>query len=191
MCLFGRVRAVLSLTIPWLFLTVLSLGGCEREAEKSAQTTALKATVTPAQSAQPSADDVRIGREVMPLTEVLAQLKAGVPKLKVLENVRRRHIATMIVEANELEFAANGAGRDLIAALRDPGNLPTPAQEAIYMQLVAEQQRATTASKRGITQAPAVDNGDATSPAPFRLAISLPYAPGVLLIVAVGVALQS
>ena len=155
MCLFAHVRSVLSRKLPWFLLAALPLAGCKREAEKPAQTTALKATVTPAQSGQPSADDVRIGREVMPLTEVLAQLKAGVPKLKVLENVRRRHIATMIVEANELEFAANGAGRELITALRDPGNLPTPAQEAIYMQLVAEQQRATTASKRGITQPPA------------------------------------
>ena len=91
----------------------------------------------------------------MPLTEVIAELKAGVPKEKVLENVRRRRLATLLVEANELEFAANGAGRELLAALRDPKNLLTPSQEAIYMTFLAEQQRGATASKRAVTSAAA------------------------------------
>ena len=92
----------------------------------------------------------------MPLTEVIAELRAGLPKEKVLENVRRRRIATLIVEANELEFAANGAGRELLAALRDPKNLPTPAQEAIYMKFVAEQQRGGSGGKRPMPAAPAL-----------------------------------
>ena len=84
----------------------------------------------------------------MPLDEVVARLRAGVPPRKVLDEVRRRRIPAKIVEASELRLAANGAGRELIAAMKDPANVLTAAQEAAYMQLVTPKQKADTAKSK-------------------------------------------
>lgn len=84
----------------------------------------------------------------MPVSEVLAQLRSGVPKEKLLEEVKTRHLATKIVDQNELELAANGAGHVLLAAMKDPQNLLTPAQETAYMQLVAERQSHSSTPKK-------------------------------------------
>lgn len=84
----------------------------------------------------------------MPLSEVVSALRSGASREVVLSEVRRRRIPSLIVPANELELAANGAGRELIAALKDPHNLATPAQEAAYMRFIVESQSAAAKSKQ-------------------------------------------
>ena len=110
----------------------------------------MKQAAPTASPGAPTAEDLSIARNAMSLDEVLARLRAGVPPAKVVEEVRRRRIPAKIVEASELRLAANGAGRELIAAMKDPANVLTAAQEAAYMQLVAPKQKAEAAkSKRG------------------------------------------
>jgi hypothetical protein len=127
-------------------LPALALTASCQPAAKSALTKPNQSAPA-APTATPTADDVRIGRALMPISEVVAELRTGVSRERVLDDVRRRHIATMIVDANELELAANGAGRELIAALKDPKNLPTPAQESAYVQLLLERQLAASKPK--------------------------------------------
>lgn len=67
---------------------------------------------------------------------------------KVLEEVKTRHLASKIVAQNELELAANGAGHVLLAAMKDPQNLLTPAQETAYIKLVAERQSHSSTPKK-------------------------------------------
>ena len=93
----------------------------------------------------------------MSLDEVLARLKAGVRPSKVTEEVRRRRIAARVVEASELRLAAHGAGRELIAAMKDPANVLSEAQEAAYMQLMTAKQKA---------QPPKARSGGRSSTAP-------------------------
>ena len=69
-------------------------------------------------------------------------------KEELVSEVRRRRILATIVDATELELAAHGAGRQLIAALKDKTNLLTEAQEKIYTQLLLERDRASVAAKK-------------------------------------------
>ncbi|MFN2477182.1 MAG: hypothetical protein ABR526_12685 [Chthoniobacterales bacterium] len=112
--------------------------------------TTQKASSAPSsqQGAKQAEEDIRIGRNVMPLSEVMAELSSGTKSATVLEHVRQRHIATLCVDGDELRFAANGASRDLLAALKDRKNLLTPAQETAYMQMVVERQADGARAKR-------------------------------------------
>lgn len=118
-------------------------------------TTAQKATSGPKkqQNAETATEDIRVARNVMALSEVIAELSSGTKSAVVLEHVRERHIATLCVEGDELKFAANGANRELLAALKDQKNLLTPTQETVYMPMVAERHaqaaRAKPASAKG------------------------------------------
>ena len=124
-----------------LFLCLALLASCSSEQPAAKATADKGAQATPAPISE---EDIRIGRDLMSLTDVIAALRSGMPREKVLEEVRRRKLATPMVEAHDLEFAANGAGRELIAACKDPKNLATAPQEAVYMQLVMERQRSAT-----------------------------------------------
>jgi hypothetical protein len=108
----------------------------------------LAATPNAQQKADAAAEDLRVAQNVMPLTEVIAELSSGTPSGTVLEHVKQRHIATLCVAGDELRFAANGANHELLSALKDQKNLLTPAQETAYMQFVsrAEAARAKQAS---------------------------------------------
>ena len=129
-----------------MLVPIVLLFGCKPEGIQKAQ----KPPAAPpaADQAQQRSEDLRIGRNAMPISEVVAALAAGVPKEKVLEEVRRRRVTGAVVDATELQLAANGAGRELIAALKDPKNHLTPTQEAAYMQLVVERQRSAVRTKR-------------------------------------------
>jgi hypothetical protein len=123
--------------------------GCKPESLMPAQKSPNSTTTTTA-TATAAAEDARVGRNVMSIAEVVAELRAGVPREQVLQHVRTRRIASLAVEANDLELAANGAGRELIAALKDPKNLPTAAQEAAYMQLRGERQPTPARAQAGV-----------------------------------------
>ena len=68
----------------------------------------------------------------MTLDEVVSRLRAGTGKAEILAEVKRRRIPAKIVDATELELAANGAGRELIAAMKDPANVLSRGQESAY-----------------------------------------------------------
>ena len=97
---------------------------------------------------QLAAADLEAARRVISISEILSALRRGVPKEELLAEVRRRRIATTIVEATELELAANGAGHQLIAALKDKANVLTESQEKAYMQLLAERERTAPSAKK-------------------------------------------
>lgn len=121
---------------------LLCLGTACSRSNPDTKANASKAAASPA---GPSEEDLRVAREAMSISEVVAQLRAGVPKEKVLDLVQRRRLTSLAVPSAELELAANGADHKLLAALKDPANLITPAQETAYMHVAAE--RAAAAKK--------------------------------------------
>lgn len=130
---------------PRLLLVVALAGamplaiGCKKEKPLAVTKPALQNAPAAAAKGQ-TEEDLRVARNVIPLSEVVSKLRAGVPKEQLLEEVRRRRIPAKIVDSNELELAANGSGRELIAAMKDGRNVITAAQEAAYMQLLTQKQ---------------------------------------------------
>lgn len=122
---------------------LLTVTGCHHDTPAPAP----KAAATPAAKG-PSEEDIRVARNALTIRDVVGELRAGVPKEKVLADVKQRHLTSLAVESSELELAANGAGHELLAALKDPSNLLSPMQEAAYTQTVArytaEKPRAAT-----------------------------------------------
>ena len=86
----------------------------------------------------------------MPISEMVSGLRRGVSKQELLAEVRRRRVPAKIVEATELELAANGAGHELIAALKDDANVLTESQEKAYMELLVERQRAMGKTQKNV-----------------------------------------
>ncbi len=91
-------------------------------------------------------------RNVMPVSEVIAKLRAGVGSKNVLAEVQQRRIPAKIVDATALELAANGADHQLLAAMKDGRNILTEAQETAYMRLVADGQSAASKPARSPVQ---------------------------------------
>lgn len=127
--------------------------GCNQPKAAAPQTAAGKPT-SKATPPVPTEEDLRYVHDVLTLGDVIARLQAGTPREKVLEEVRQRHIATAVVEANDLELAANGAGREVIAAMHNPQNVLTPLQETLYMEKVtARTAKAASAKAAGLQSA--------------------------------------
>ena len=126
-----------------LVAIVLALGACERapKALLAGGGPTAKAA-TPAKDAPPTEADLKFAREVMNLSDVLVMLRAGVPNETIISEVQRRHIPQVLVAAGELEMAANGANRHLLAALKDPRNTLTESQDKAYSQVLAEKFKA-------------------------------------------------
>ncbi len=131
--------------------------GCKEPKAAAAAPKAVAGKPTPkATPPVPTEEDLRYVHDVLTLGDVIARLQAGTPREKVLADVRQRHIATAIVEANDLELAANGAGRELISAMHDPRNVLTPLQEGLYMEmLTARMAKAASAKAAGLQPASA------------------------------------
>lgn len=62
-------------------------------------------------------------------------LKRGDSQDAIIKQVRARHLTQKIVEAQELELSLMGARRQLLAELKNPGNVLTEAQEPAYGEL--------------------------------------------------------
>src|SRR5713101_5210975 len=92
-----------------------------------------------AEDAKPTAEDVRIGRRAMPISEASLMLRNGYSQKAIVAEVNRRHIPEKISGATEVELTANGAGPDLIAALKDENNLLTRNQKGAYDEWVKGQ----------------------------------------------------
>lgn len=86
---------------------------------------------TPATVAQ-TAEDVRIGRQAMPISEVSLMLRGGTSQNALIADVNRRHIPEKISAALELDLKDKGAGLGLIAALKDENNVLSESQKNAF-----------------------------------------------------------
>jgi hypothetical protein len=84
-----------------------------------------------------TAEDVRVGRQAMPISEVSLMLRSGTSQQAIVADVTRRHIPEKISVALESELTTNGAKPALIAALKDDENILTENQKNAFDQWVA------------------------------------------------------
>ena len=126
------IRAALLVTM------LFALNACDKPTAKDAKPAAEDAKPT-AEDAKPTAEDVRIGRRAMPISEASLMLRNGYSQKAIVAEVNRRHIPEKISGATEVELTANGAGPDLIAALKDENNLLTRNQKGAYDEWVKGQ----------------------------------------------------
>jgi hypothetical protein len=96
-------------------------------------------------------EDVRIGREAMPISEVALMLRGGTSQAGIIADVNRRHIPEKINPALELQLSKDGAGPNLIAALTDEKNILTKNQKDAFDERMNDdairQQRSTQAAQ--------------------------------------------
>ncbi len=137
----------------WIALGLVAFtgGGCKKEKSKVAASGDRKISAS-ADRTGPTEEDFRVARNVMPVSEVIAKLRAGVGSKNVLAEVQQRRIPAKIVDATALELAANGADHQLLAAMKDARNILTEPQEAAYMRLVADGQSAASKPARSPVQ---------------------------------------
>lgn len=85
----------------------------------------------------PTADDVRIGREAISLSEVSLLARTGLAK-EALDAVKQRHIPERL-SAEEEVFFRGFANAELLAALKDANNILTPVQKDAYDEAKGKQ----------------------------------------------------
>jgi hypothetical protein len=68
----------------------------------------------------------------MPLSEVSLMLRGGTSQATIIADVNRRHIPEKISPELELQLSRDGAGPNLIAALKDEKNILTRNQKASF-----------------------------------------------------------
>jgi flagellar biosynthesis GTPase FlhF len=89
-----------------------------------------RAPTTNVDSHGSTADDVRIGREAISLSEVSLLARTGLAK-EALTAVKRRHVPEHLSAEEELQFRGF-ANAELLAALKDSNNILTPTQKDAY-----------------------------------------------------------
>lgn len=95
----------------------------------------------------PTAEDIRIGRRAISVNEVSLLARSGLHK-EALTAVLQRHVPEELSAEEELKLRGF-AKPELMAALKDPQNILTPAQKDAYdearsNQLVQKEQAANT-----------------------------------------------
>jgi hypothetical protein len=78
----------------------------------------------------PTAEDVRIGRGAISLSEISLLARTGLTK-EALAAVKQRRVPQHLSAEEELKFRGF-ANAELLAALKDANNILTPAQKDIY-----------------------------------------------------------
>ncbi|HVF72614.1 MAG TPA: hypothetical protein VM940_13480 [Chthoniobacterales bacterium] len=89
-----------------------------------------RTTETAAERPVPTAEDIRIGRKAISINEVSLLARTGFHK-DALDAVTQRHIPEHLSAEEELQFKSF-AKPELLAALKDPANILTPAQKDAY-----------------------------------------------------------
>ena len=84
-----------------------------------------------------TAQDLRIARQAMPISEVKLMLHGGSSQDSITDEVKRRHIPEKISAATELELTESGAKPALIAALKDENNILTENQKDAFDERAA------------------------------------------------------
>ena len=78
-----------------------------------------------------TAEDLRIGRQAIPISEV-SHADGGSSQNSIIDDVKRRHIPEKINAAMEIELTESGAKPALIAALKDGDNILTENQKDAF-----------------------------------------------------------
>lgn len=85
-----------------------------------------------------SAEDLRIARGAIPITEVLSMLRVGYKEPQILQEVKQRRIPARIDAAMEDQFIKSGASPALVAALKSNENTLTDEQLAAFEEFQNE-----------------------------------------------------
>jgi hypothetical protein len=85
----------------------------------------------------PTAEDVRIGRQAISLSEVSLLARSGYAK-EALTAVKERHVPEQLSAEEELQFRGFAKG-DLLAALKDSRYILTPPQKDAYDEAKGKQ----------------------------------------------------
>ncbi len=85
----------------------------------------------------PAAEDLRIGREAISLSEVSLLARTGLAK-EALDAVKERHVPERLSAEEEL-FFKGFANAELLAALKDANNILTPVQKDAYDEAKGKQ----------------------------------------------------
>jgi hypothetical protein len=93
-----------------------------------------------------TAEDLRIGRQAMPISEVKLMLHGGSSQNSITDEVKRRHIPEKISAATEIELTESGAKPALIAALKDENNILTENQKDAF----DTRMKLTNATRQGV-----------------------------------------
>jgi hypothetical protein len=119
-------RKIISRNVPILLgLALLGLGACSK----------------PAVAPVPTAEDRRIAKQAIALSDVLLRVRGGEKEKQVAAEVTRRRVPELVDSATENKLLDAGATSALIATLKAPENVLTPAQKIAYDEQQAEQQR--------------------------------------------------
>jgi hypothetical protein len=89
-------------------------------------------------SLEPTAEDLRIARQAIPVNEILLMLRGGCKESQVLDEVRKRHIPAKIDAVTEEKLTGSGASPVLIVALKKKENILTEVQRIAFDQYQAE-----------------------------------------------------
>ena len=103
-----------------------------------------------------TAEDLRIGRQAMPISEVKLMLHGGSSQNSIIDDVKRRHIPEKINAAMEIELTESGAKPALIAALKDDDNILTENQKDAFdkrMELANETRQSLAATQSSVALA--------------------------------------
>jgi hypothetical protein len=109
-------------TIVALLMTLLVLPACSRS-------TARKPT---------TAEDLRIAREAIPLSEVSLMMRGGYKQDSIVAEVIRRHVPSAPDAQTEDSLVRAGATPKLLAALKDKKNILTENQKEAFDNMTAE-----------------------------------------------------
>lgn len=110
-----------------------------------------------------TAEDVRIARQAMPLSDVSLMLRSGYKQDAIIADVRKKRIPAPPDAAAEDSLVQSGASPALIAALKAKENLLTANQKEAFDNLAAEktqrvQQEATSRQQDEIASQQAEQN---------------------------------
>jgi hypothetical protein len=98
------------------FLSIISLltfAGCSRTVE-------------------PTAEDISVARQAIPISEVLLMVRSGYRESNVLKEIKTRHVPEKIDGTTEEKFRHSGASANVIAALKSEENTLTEAQKIAF-----------------------------------------------------------
>jgi len=130
------MKSIIPSRIAFLIVLLFAVSACNRSADVAEQT-------RPA----PTAEDIRIGRRAISVNEVSLLARSGLHK-EALDSVVQRRVPEELSAEEELKLRGF-AKPELLAALKDPQNILTPAQKDAYddsknNQLVQKVQTANT-----------------------------------------------
>ena len=90
------------------------------------------------QSAAPTAEDVRVARQAMPLKEISLMLRSGYKEQAIIAEISRRRVSEKPDAKMEESLRRSGATPTLIQVLKSDANVLTRNQKRAYDNLAAD-----------------------------------------------------